>query len=128
MFQLFPDHLSFHWPLHRTFILLLIKFLNKMGENEMRSVINQLDIKPVEMKQLMFAPLHLLCRVNEITNNLWLRNGTTVMQQALTYMQPHFSHSLVDADILFVQVSKLLKNRCDKIVSFNGKQIQVTPC
>ena len=59
------------------------------------------------VKQVMFAPLHLLCRVNEIMCNVWVRNGHSVMQQSVTYMQPHFSHSLVDADLLFVQVSNI---------------------
>ena len=74
-------------------------------ESEVSEIKNEIGLSNCNLKQLMFGPLHLICRVNEINSNLWVRNGTSVQQQSLTYLQPHFSHSLVDADLLFVQVS-----------------------
>ncbi|XP_063722559.1 E3 ubiquitin-protein ligase UBR3-like isoform X2 [Symsagittifera roscoffensis] len=102
--QLYPDDVCFHWPLHRSFIILLTRVLNKLDSpEEGRQLKDQIGLSKETVKQVMFAPLHLLCRVNEIMCNVWVRNGHSVMQQSVTYMQPHFSHSLVDADLLFVQ-------------------------
>jgi E3 ubiquitin-protein ligase UBR3 len=40
----------------------------------------------------------------EIMSQMWVRNGLQIKGQAMTYIQCHFSNSMVDADIFLLQL------------------------
>ena len=40
----------------------------------------------------------------EIMCQMWVRNGLQIKGQAMTYIQCHFSNSMVDADIFLLQL------------------------
>ena len=40
----------------------------------------------------------------EIMSQMWVRNGLQIRGQAMTYIQCHFSNSMVDPDLLLLQI------------------------
>ena len=44
----------------------------------------------------------------EIKAGLWVYSGFQMRGQALSYVQCHFCNSMVDLDLFFVQVTKLI--------------------
>ncbi|XP_023241163.1 E3 ubiquitin-protein ligase ubr3-like, partial [Centruroides sculpturatus] len=45
-----------------------------------------------------------LVAFHEILSNMWVRNGLQIKGQAMTYIQCHFCNSMVDADIVLLQI------------------------
>jgi E3 ubiquitin-protein ligase UBR3 len=69
---------------------------------------NQLDLFTKQnyknmLINLMAHPLRLQVGVYEIHANMWVRNGTPMKGQAMTYVQNHFCTSFSDADLFLIQ-------------------------
>lgn len=94
-----PYQVSFHLPLHRY----LSVFLCQAVRYQNARLIDLLPSTEV-LQQLMMHPLQAQVAFHEILSNMWVRNGLQIKGQAMTYIQCHFCNSMVDADIVLLQI------------------------
>lgn len=62
------------------------------------------DLEESWARKIMAHSLQVLCTIQEIQSNMWVRNGSNIQTQELAYKQSFFCTFFIDADLFLLQV------------------------
>ena len=76
-------------------------YFDKLRELYERAIMSLLSAD--ECYQFVQLSICVLSGYFQIQCGMWVRNGTQIRSQAITYQQPHFSEAMLDLDVFFLQ-------------------------